>query len=200
MYVYVITVSVLRYDDVLYLLYQCYEYMMLLENENTETVDVRTVTESLRQLIIAVEALLEIDSVIKQGRPRIAIDCSQLTYFVESGFRVKDIAEIFCCSKRTIERRMAELSLKASDYSIISDDDLDLRVSSLLSNHRQCGEKTVTGFLRSQGHKVQRQRVRDSIHRVDPMHGCRAKVKNCFAPKSIPGKIPQFFVALGWIS
>ena len=64
---------------------------------------------------------------------------------------------------------MAELSLKASDYNIISDDDLDQRVSGLLLNHRQSGEKTVTGYLRSQGYKLQRQRVRDSIRRVDPM-------------------------------
>jgi hypothetical protein len=31
-----------------------------------------------------------------------------------------------------------------------------------------CGEKSVSGRLRSQGIHIERQRVRDSMHRVDP--------------------------------
>uniref|UniRef100_A0A1X7SSW1 Uncharacterized protein n=1 Tax=Amphimedon queenslandica TaxID=400682 RepID=A0A1X7SSW1_AMPQE len=34
--------------------------------------------------------------------------------------------------------------------------------------HPNCGEKSVTGRLRSYGIRVQRQRIRDSLERVDP--------------------------------
>ena len=95
-------------------------------------------------MIVSMEALVEAGTVC-QGRPRVQIESHQLVYFVENGFRVKDIAELFHCSKRTIEGRMAELSIKANSFSTISDTDLDGHVSSVLTNHRQVGEKTITG-------------------------------------------------------
>ena len=46
-----------------------------------------------------------------RGRPRVAIDNQQLKFLVESRFRTKDIAQIFGCSTRTIERRKSDLQL-----------------------------------------------------------------------------------------
>jgi hypothetical protein len=40
------------------------------------------------------------------GRPHIKIDNDQLIYLVENYFRIEDIANIFSCFRRTIERRM----------------------------------------------------------------------------------------------
>ncbi len=106
---------------------------------------------------------------MKRGRPRVVIDENQLTYLVENGFRVKEISEIFRCPKRTIERRMNELSIRASDFSCICDADLDIKTSNILSIHPQREEKKVAGHLRSEGYKAQTQRIRDSIQRVDPV-------------------------------
>ena len=64
---------------------------------------------------------------------------------------------------------MAELHLCANDFSPLSDADLDSHIVRIVSLHPHCGEKTVQGQLRSRGIKVQRQRVRDSLHRVDPV-------------------------------
>ncbi len=103
------------------------------------------------------------------GRPQIKVNEDQLVYLIESGFRVKDIGEILHCSKRTVERRMSELRIGSAHFSSICDDDLDTHVWGVLSRHPRCGEKSVSGSLRSEGIKVQRHRVRDSIRRVDPI-------------------------------
>ena len=106
--------------------------------------------------------------VVSRGRPRIDINIEQLEYLVESGFRIKDIAAIFNCSTRTVERRMSEVHISPSSYTAITDNELDNMVYEITSAHPQCGEKSVSGRLKSQGVRVQRQRVRDSLHRVDP--------------------------------
>ncbi|XP_019858490.1 PREDICTED: uncharacterized protein LOC109586726 [Amphimedon queenslandica] len=100
------------------------------------------------------------------GRPRVKIDEVQLEFLIESSFRVSDIAAMFGCSKRTIERRINYLGLNR--YSCISENDLDSRVREIIQMHPNCGEKSVTGRLRSYGIRVQRQRIRDSLERVDP--------------------------------
>ena len=64
---------------------------------------------------------------------------------------------------------MSELSRRPSDFSVVSDSDLDQLVERIILLHPHCGEKTVTGQLRSQGYKIQRQRIRDSIRHVDPI-------------------------------
>ena len=46
---------------------------------------------------------------------------------------------------------MAELSLRLYNFTAMSDLDLDLRVEGIISLHLQCGEKSVSGLLWSQG-------------------------------------------------
>ena len=104
----------------------------------------------------------------RRGRPRIRIEEEQLRFLVESNFRTVDIASLFGCSRRTIERQIREYGL-SHEFSSVSDSDLDRLVSSVVSVHPQCGEKSVTGRLRSLGYNVQRERVRSSIRRVDPV-------------------------------
>ena len=115
------------------------------------------------------DSAIETEEVCGRGRPRIAIGEKQLCFLLENGFRIKDTASIFLCSECTIERRVAGLSMRPSTFSAISDADLDQLVERIVLFHPRCGEKTVTGQLRSQGYKIQRQRIRDSIRRVDPI-------------------------------
>lgn len=158
-----------RFDGLLEALHRCLEYMILMDSIINS--DLSPLTEAIREVVSCMEVFDEDTNVNTgiRGRPRININDHQLMYLIESGFRVKDIAEILHCSKRTVERRMSELCIGTAHFSSISDDDLDTYVWDILSRHTHCGEKSVLGYLRSQGIKVQRQRARDSIRRVDPI-------------------------------
>ena len=72
----------------------------------------------------------------------------------------------------------------------MSDQELDEKVSGVLSIHRQCGEKTVSGCL-----KVQRQRIRESMRRVDPL-GVELRSRTVLHRR---GAVPEFLVALRWL-
>lgn len=150
------------------------QYIVILEDVS---VLVPPVVQALRELIAAMTTVQEESQRRNlRGRPRIQIDENQLSFLIEKGFRVKDIASIFSCSRRTIERRMNDLGVRARDYSSVSDAELDDMVSSIINLHPQSGQKTVSGRLRSQGYRIQRYRVRDSIRRVDPS-GVEARVR-----------------------
>ena len=126
------------------------------------------VIQALQELIQLMSSAVE-EEACQRGRPRIMIRENQLCFLIENGFRINDIANMFQCSRRTIERRIAELSVRCFDFSTISDADLDSLVQRIVLLHPQAGEKTVSGQLKSQGYKIQRQRIRDSITRVDPI-------------------------------
>ena len=80
---------------------------------------------------------------------------------------------MFGCHRRTIHRRIQEYELSSHHFSAISDDVLDL-VRSMCSLHRRSGEKSIEGKLRCVGLRIQRERIRESLHRVDPsgIEGC----------------------------
>ncbi len=63
-----------------------------------------------------------------RGRPECGIDQMQLTFLVEQGFKIKDIAKIFNCSRRTIERRMSKYCIEGKIFSSLTDDELDQRL------------------------------------------------------------------------
>ena len=142
------------------------QYVVLLESVSAWA---SPVVQALRELItVMIAAWEESQTRNRKGRPRIEIVEHQLSFLIERGFKVKDIAAIFSCSRRTIERRMGDLGVRASDFSSVSDAELDGLVSSIIDLHPRSGQKTVSGRLRSQGYKVQRDRIREAIRRVDP--------------------------------
>ena len=50
----------------------------------------------------------------RRGRPAFEISREQLSYFVEQGFKVKDISPMLGVSVRTVERRMSFFGLSIS--------------------------------------------------------------------------------------
>ena len=70
-------------------------------------------------------------------------------------------------SERTIYCRMERYGLKALNFSNISDDELDRHVTEAAKDFPFCGEQMLKFLLKERGIKVQRRRLRDSIHRVD---------------------------------
>ena len=71
---------------------------------------------------------------------------------------------------------MRDFGIRTTNFSLISDAELDELVGNVVLLHPQCGERSVTGYLRSQGHHIQRERIRQSIRRVDPV-GVEARAR-----------------------
>lgn len=136
--------------DLLEVVFQC---LVVVKGDNN-------VFRSMADLIVALKADEEHRMARGRGRPRVVIESEQLRYLVEYGFKTKDIAELHGCCRRTIERRMNEYNIhREYRFCLIN-----------------CGEKTISGRLRSSGVNIQRERIRESIRRVDPS-GIRARCR-----------------------
>ena len=55
-------------------------------------------------------------------------------------------------------------------YSEISKDKLNLEVKDIKDHHPLAGERMIIGFLRAKGITIQRWKVRESIHTIDPLN------------------------------
>lgn len=105
----------------------------------------------------------------RRGRPSLVIAENHLQFYLQHNFKVQDIAVMFGCSKRTIERRMTEYGLSARGrYSTISDTNLCEMIQQILHFNSNMGEKSVEGALKARGIVVQRSRIRDLMYDVDP--------------------------------
>ena len=142
----------IRLEELLDVVTRVLEYMLLLESV-TELPSPSV--QALQELAELIGHVVDEERVSVHGRPRIAIEEDQLYFLIENNFRIGDIARIFHCSRRTIERRMIEMSIRPRDFSDMSDSDLDKIVEGIISMHPQCREKTISGQLRSRGTKVQ---------------------------------------------
>ena len=104
-----------------------------------------------------------------RGRPRIDVTADMLLYFFEKGFSAATIAMLLHISLRTVRRRMDEYGIRMRDmYSQLTDDDLDRVVTTISYNYPNCGYRMMQGHLLRLGHRVQQQRVRDAMLRMDP--------------------------------
>lgn len=90
-----------------------------------------------------------------------------LQTLLDDNFTVKQIAEMFLLSEKTIYRRLETFGLSARSYTDITDQVLDEVVHELIKCHPNVGAKMLGSFLMQQKIRVQRYRVRDSMHRVD---------------------------------
>ncbi|XP_068692194.1 uncharacterized protein [Montipora foliosa] len=129
----------------------------------------------------------------RRGRPKFDITEEQLLFFREHQFSNQEMALMLGVSKRTVERRMTELHLtNRSRYTDIEDDMLDSFVQRIITNFPRSGMKTIEGCLVSQGVRVQRSRLRNSLKRVDPVgrrlrsiNVIRRRVYNVRSPLSL---------------
>ena len=124
----------------------------------------------------------------RPGRPSVVISEQQITTLLDLGFNYTSMAAMFGVSERTLFRRRTELGLQTGrHYSDISDDNLDTVVRSLVQvrfyetkgnilnafflsqESVNSGLSMIRGGLQARGIIVQRRRVADSLHRVDPL-------------------------------
>ena len=103
------------------------------------------------------------------GRPRLHISEDVLLNLRSFGFTWEKISEMLLVSRWTLRRRVVEFGLDhTTGFSEISNEQLDTIVTQFLTNHGNLvGYSIVSGHLRSLGLRVQRDRIRESIRRVD---------------------------------
>lgn len=138
---------------------QVLQYLLLLNNDCDSDSDLFV---AVRDLVAVMTAGEDSTMVRRKGRSEVPIGEDQLQYLVEQGFKVKDISDMFMCSRRTIERKMKH-SILLRNYTPLSDQELDTIVQEITSLFPNCGEKTVSGRLKSRGIIIQRERVRESL-------------------------------------
>lgn len=101
------------------------------------------------------------------GAPKFDIDKLTLDSLLDCGFHISDIAKLLRVSERTIYRRMAQFDLSKRGFSEIDDDSLDEIVSEIIKDFPMCGEQMLRELIKTKGLKIQRWRLRDTIHRID---------------------------------
>ena len=88
---------------------------------------------------------------------------------LELHFSNVEIAKMLQVSPRTIRRRILQYGLQEdAEFSMLSDTDLDTITRRYVDTRPNSGERSLDGYLRGLGLKIQRSRVRDSLLRVDP--------------------------------
>lgn len=103
-----------------------------------------------------------------QGRPSFDITQDQLQSLIVLRFTVPQISNLLQVLTRTIERCLAEY-MSARSFNTIEDKALDNKVMAIKSFHPNCGSKNLVGYLASRKIRVPRQRLRQSLQRVDPV-------------------------------
>ena len=145
---------------------------LLIEGETIEGVVLMQQLRCMRSSLIKRAEEMELQRHInsrQRGRPTISISSQQVIFFLEHGCKISDVASLFGCSRRTVERRLQEVGLSVRrSYSQISDCNLFHIVNGTIARNPRIGEKTVDGSLRAQDIVVQRQRIREALHTVDP--------------------------------
>ena len=105
----------------------------------------------------------------ERGRPRLQIPFEKMVFLLEKKFKIDEIAKLFITSKSTVERRMRDFGLSAGNfYTSLSDEQLDALITDIQRDFPNVGCKRVTGLLRARGIHMQQDRIRQSMHRVDP--------------------------------
>lgn len=106
-----------------------------------------------------------------RGRPSVVIDVEQVYALRGYHFKWNQIANIFCIHRSTMWRKLKELNYNFDQaYSNLSNEELKTEVKVIKQNHPLAGERMVVGFLRAKGFHIQRWKVRESIHSVDPLN------------------------------
>ena len=147
-------------------------YLVLVE-ENIDNDIISQLIEIIHRILIEVNLKQDLrhHRATYRGRSKVVIDRDRLLFLKNCGFKIEYIATFFGCCRRTIERRLNEYSIpcRHDQYSSITEDKLDEKISSIISFFPGCGEKSVDGDrLKGDRIMISRRRIRESLRRVDP--------------------------------
>jgi len=123
------------------------------------------------------------------GRPSVEIDIDRVEALRKIGLSLTEISKRLKISRSTLYRHLEDTDLVG--YTDISDQDLDEVIVSYKRIHPHDGERMLIGHLRSLNIHLQRWRIRDSIHRVDPS-GVRQRSIKLIQRRTYFSKGPNF--------
>jgi len=104
-----------------------------------------------------------------KGAPQFDITEQMLEFYIENGFTTKEISQMLNVSESTIKRRISKYKMYIRDtYSDLTDSQLDKEIEDILKEFPNTGYKCMRGFLLHRSIKIQENRVRLSMRRVDP--------------------------------
>lgn len=137
------------------------------------------VTERLTELHNAIQnhrhsqiahSVVQVERQSASGRPRIVVPTDHIAYLLETGLPVTTISHLLGVSRATLFRRMAENNLSVRGlYSTCTDAELDGLVSQIKERMPHAGYGLIKGTLEAQGHRLQWNRVKAAMHRVDSL-------------------------------
>ena len=119
-----------------------------------------------------------------QGCPKLKVCREQLKFLLDANFTQNDIAHLLKCSSKTVSRRIKEYNLTIQGTHI-DEDDLDQVTLLYIKRYPNAGQKSYSAFLLDQGINISRQKVRDSLLRVDP-NGIMQRFKKSYKVQKIP--------------
>ncbi len=104
------------------------------------------------------------------GRLSIDIPRETLKMYLNFGFSLINISEMLGVSRKTVSRRIRQFGLleEVPRYTEISNENIDAIVSEIYHEFPNCGIRRMKGFLHAKGMRIQWERVRASLWRVDP--------------------------------
>ena len=101
----------------------------------------------------------------------------QVATLLELHFSNRDITGLLNVSARTIRRRIIEYGLEQdAEYSELQDEELDDFTKQFVDTHPNSGQRSLAGYLRMLGLRIQRSKIRESLLRVDP-RGIRTRFR-----------------------
>ncbi|XP_047192933.1 uncharacterized protein LOC124850944 [Scophthalmus maximus] len=103
------------------------------------------------------------------GRPCYSITNEQISHCLSMGMNWRTIANCFGISRRTLYRHRQHLGIQSLQYNGLTNQELNQIVTEVLQRTPNAGEAYITGSLRSRGLRIQRWRIRQSLHEVDPV-------------------------------
>lgn len=110
--------------------------------------------------------------VIRDGqpcRPRLDISRDKMEMVLSYRLTGRQSASLLGISLATFNRRLREYQLNTRPFASLSDANLDAVVADIVRDFPRYGSVQVKGQLQSRGIYVQRERVRESMRRVDPV-------------------------------
>ena len=126
---------------------------------------------------------------VRIDKPSTILNSEQIIHLRNLGFTWSDISALCGVSRMTLwrKRRDSEISVWPK-YSHISDIDLEFVIRDIKQSHPDVGERMLIGLLRSRGIIVKRNRVRNGLHKVDPINSSlRWSNRIQRKPYSVPG-------------
>lgn len=141
-------------------------------------------------------ATVTVSSRETRGRPSFCLPYETLYYCQSIGLPWSEVAEFFGISTRTLLRRRHEYGMGIGS-STFDDAELDQVVSSCLQTTPNAGETYIRGSIAGRGLRVQRDRIRDSLRRVDPVSRSLRRTRTILRRQyRVPGPNSLWYVCI----